>query len=84
MLKCSEPGGKAYVETSNIDGETNLKLRSSAFPKSTNLEQWNSLKGEVQYEQPNSNIHKFEGTLAVEGMDVSIYIKRIYIYACYL
>jgi phospholipid-transporting ATPase len=30
LLTSSEPHGNAYVETSNIDGESNLKLKSSA------------------------------------------------------
>lgn len=29
FLPCSEPQGICYVETSNLDGETNLKIRQS-------------------------------------------------------
>ena len=27
IIVCSEPQGMCYIETANLDGETNLKLR---------------------------------------------------------
>lgn len=35
ILTSSDPMGHVYLETSNIDGETNLKLRNSAKTSST-------------------------------------------------
>ena len=36
LLASSEPKGMAYIETSNLDGETNLKLKQ-ALPETANF-----------------------------------------------
>lgn len=36
LLASSEPAGVAYIETSNLDGETNFKIRQ-ASPKTAGL-----------------------------------------------
>jgi phospholipid-transporting ATPase len=68
LLQCSDPAGKAYVETSNIDGETNLKLRQSIIPLYA-CDDWSTVRGDVIYENPNSNIHKFEGSFSLVGLE---------------
>jgi phospholipid-transporting ATPase len=74
LLTSSEPNGVAYVETSNIDGETNLKIRSSAptrpslpaGPVWSSAEELHSLAMALEYERPNPRIHFFTGTLKLE------------------
>lgn len=74
LLQSSDPGGICYIETANIDGETNLKQRqvaSGGFPNAevdaiTGLEleqEYNPLnfKGEVYCEQPHKKIYEFNG-----------------------
>jgi phospholipid-translocating P-type ATPase (flippase) len=77
LLTSSEIDGICYVETSNIDGETNLKLRTSVAPISGPLQrgpgreddlahavrQARALSGEIVYEKPNNSINTFEATL---------------------
>ncbi|KAG5175854.1 hypothetical protein JKP88DRAFT_337379 [Tribonema minus] len=74
VLATSEEDGICYVETSQIDGETNLKLHRAPvviFPVGEDnkaaLEQVKGacaqLKGEVECEPPNLSINTFTGVL---------------------
>ena len=61
-----------YVETSNLDGETNLKLKMA--PKSTAGVPIEELKGIIECEKPNRNLYKFTGnmTLGKNGSNASL------------
>ena len=65
LLSSSEPDGFAYVETSNLDGETNLKIRQSPAETSviTTDQDLQRLEGYIIAEKPNNQIYHFEGTL---------------------
>jgi phospholipid-translocating P-type ATPase (flippase) len=75
LLTSSELHGVAYVETSNIDGETNLKIRASAPTKAGTPPgpQWHSpedlddVSMTIEYEEPNPRIHFFTGTLRIHS-----------------
>ena len=62
-------GNQCYVETTNIDGETNLKLREAPVSlkplavASHGTPNKDMFEGEVKCEPPNKNIHNFIGTL---------------------
>jgi phospholipid-translocating P-type ATPase (flippase) len=68
-------GNKCYVETANIDGETNLKLREAPSALCTELHEQIAegapvpelFRGTIEIEPPNANIHKFVGTLRLEA-----------------
>jgi magnesium-transporting ATPase (P-type) len=59
-------GNQCYIETANIDGETNLKLREapaklkSLIPPSGDIPE-KLFQGRLEYEPPNKNIHNFIG-----------------------
>eukprot|EP01034_Spumella_vulgaris_P026143 gene26144-32677_t len=77
LLMTSEPSGIAYIETSNIDGETNLKLKNSCRtgvegPMWSSSEELRSSALTIQCEQPNSSIHHFHGTLFVSGREIGV------------
>ena len=61
-------GGAAYVQTANLDGETNLKLRSAVdATRSLESADISVLRGSCQHEAPNRNLYKFEGLLSLSS-----------------
>uniref|UniRef100_A0A8C6WT98 P-type ATPase N-terminal domain-containing protein n=1 Tax=Neogobius melanostomus TaxID=47308 RepID=A0A8C6WT98_9GOBI len=65
LLCSSEPYGLCYVETSELDGETNLKVRQALTVTSelTDISKLVKFNGEVICEPPNNKLDKFTGTL---------------------
>ncbi|XP_062858425.1 probable phospholipid-transporting ATPase IM [Trichomycterus rosablanca] len=66
LLSSSEPYGLCYIETSELDGETNLKVRQ-ALPVTSDLgadvAKLAEFDGEVICEPPNNKLDRFTGTL---------------------
>ncbi|KFW70090.1 putative phospholipid-transporting ATPase ID, partial [Pygoscelis adeliae] len=65
LLSSSEPHGLCYIETAELDGETNMKVRQ-AIPVTSELGDTSKLArfdGEVICEPPNNKLDKFGGTL---------------------
>lgn len=61
----SEPQGISFIETSNLDGETNLKVRQ-ALPTTTHLTTTGELRkfsGTIECEPPNRHLYEFNGVL---------------------
>ena len=65
LISSSEPQGMAYLETSNIDGESNLKIRMSSARTChlIDLESISDFKGTLKCENPNERIYNFEGSI---------------------
>jgi phospholipid-transporting ATPase len=64
LLSSSEPEGLCYVETANLDGETNLKIKQ-AHPSTatlTNPHAVSMLRGHLMSEPPNSSLYTYDGT----------------------
>ncbi|KAL1941354.1 hypothetical protein VTO73DRAFT_7171 [Trametes versicolor] len=65
LLSSSEPEGFCYIETSNLDGETNLKIKQ-ASPQTASLTSPHlvkSLHGTLRSEHPNNSLYTYEGTV---------------------
>ncbi|KAL1964982.1 hypothetical protein VTN77DRAFT_6182 [Rasamsonia byssochlamydoides] len=69
LLASSEPEGLCYIETANLDGETNLKVKQ-AIPETAHLvnpSDLSRLTGRLRSEQPNSSLYTYEATLTMHA-----------------
>jgi phospholipid-transporting ATPase len=69
LLASSEPEGLCYIETANLDGETNLKIKQ-AIPETSHLvnpSDLSRLSGRMKSEQPNSSLYTYEATLTMHA-----------------
>ncbi|XP_055894681.1 probable phospholipid-transporting ATPase IA isoform X6 [Biomphalaria glabrata] len=72
LLSSSEPQAMCYIETSNLDGETNLKLRQGSPATSSIVtgEKLTELRGMVECEPPNRFLYEFVGNIRI-GSNIS-------------
>lgn len=69
LLSSSYEDGICYVETTNLDGETNLKVKH-ALDVTASLQDESSFqhfKAVIKCEDPNEDLYSFIGTLYYEG-----------------
>ncbi|KAK5664228.1 hypothetical protein OQA88_444 [Cercophora sp. LCS_1] len=69
LLASSEPEGLCYIETANLDGETNLKIKQGLPETSTMVSssEVSRLGGRIRSEQPNSSLYTYEATLTMQA-----------------
>ncbi|KAG5892815.1 hypothetical protein JTB14_033381 [Gonioctena quinquepunctata] len=87
ILTSSEPNGLCYIETSELDGETNLKCRQCLL-ETAEMGQDDALlgefDGEIICELPNNLLNKFEGVLVWKGRQFSLDNDKIMLRGCVL
>lgn len=75
LLSSSEPDGLAYIETANLDGETNLKSRQ-AIPEthhSKTVELLQEYRGSLmRTELPNQKLYHFTGFIQIKDKKYSL------------
>ncbi|KAI7738144.1 hypothetical protein M8C21_005040 [Ambrosia artemisiifolia] len=74
LLSSSYEDAVCYVETMNLDGETNLKLKQSLESTSTINDDSNfsNFKAAVKCEDPNASLYTFVGTMEFQGQQYAL------------
>ncbi|XP_029917736.1 phospholipid-transporting ATPase IA isoform X5 [Myripristis murdjan] len=69
ILSSSEPQGMCYIETSNLDGETNLKIRQGlqSTAEIKDIDSLMRLSGRMECESPNRHLYEFVGNIRLDG-----------------
>ncbi|KAI9338529.1 hypothetical protein BDR26DRAFT_919424 [Obelidium mucronatum] len=71
ILNTSEPDGLCYVETKNLDGETNLKIRNGLLETAQvgkdNIEKLLGYCFRIESEIPNPNLYTYTGTAVFQA-----------------
>ncbi|KAH7695805.1 Protein TAT-2 a, partial [Aphelenchoides avenae] len=87
LLSSSEPHGLCYIETAELDGETNLKTRA-ALPETAVMgdivKDISDFDGEVVCEPPNNRLNRFEGRLNYKGQTFPLDNNRMLLRGCRL
>lgn len=87
LLSSSEPNGLCFIETAELDGETNLKCKQ-CLVETSDMGQRDDLlaafDGEILCEPPNNLLNKFDGTLLWQGNRYSLDNDKILLRGCVL
>lgn len=82
LLGSSDASGVAYVETLNLDGESNLKSRYARQETSDKHPELGPITGAIICELPNRNIYEFTAYMDLNGVRVAIGVNNIVLRGC--
>ncbi|KAJ3214767.1 hypothetical protein HDU67_001212 [Dinochytrium kinnereticum] len=81
ILATSEPECLCYVETKNLDGETNLKIRKglseTSFLDPKSMKDFDKLQFRIESEPPNSNLFSFKSTAIFTPSTISFVAEKL-------
>ncbi|XP_048187660.1 probable phospholipid-transporting ATPase IM [Perognathus longimembris pacificus] len=87
LLSSSEPHGLCYIETAELDGETNLKVRHALSVTSelgADISRLAKFDGIVVCEAPNNKLDKFSGVLTWKDRKHTLTNQRLILRGCVL
>ncbi|XP_034751745.1 phospholipid-transporting ATPase IC [Etheostoma cragini] len=85
LLSSSNPNSLCYVETAELDGETNLKFKlglrvtDERLQGERQLAEFNAL---IECEEPNNRLDKFVGTMLYEGKRYPLDLDNMLLRGC--
>ncbi|GMY23532.1 phospholipid-transporting ATPase 1 [Fagus crenata] len=84
LLSTSDPTGVAYVQTVNLDGESNLKTRYAKQETLYKMPDKEKVGGLIKCEKPNRNIYGFHANMEIDGKKLSLGPSNIVLRGCEL
>lgn len=87
LVSTSEPNGLCYVETAELDGETNLKAKqclNETVEMGQDPELLTQFNGEIVCEPPNNILNRFDGTLIWNNQRYAVDNDKILLRGCVL
>ncbi|KAG9443296.1 hypothetical protein H6P81_014636 [Aristolochia fimbriata] len=84
LLGTSDPSGIAYIQTMNLDGESNLKTRYARQETASTDFEGGNISGLIRCEQPNRNIYEFTANMEFNGHKVPLSQSNIILRGCQL
>ncbi|KAM9841703.1 phospholipid-transporting ATPase ID [Aulostomus maculatus] len=87
LLSSSEPLNLVYVETAELDGETNLKVKQALTvtgEMGDSIQALAHFSGEVVCEPPNNRLDKFKGKLTLSGQTYALDNDKVLLRGCTL
>ncbi|KAL2641929.1 hypothetical protein R1flu_009516 [Riccia fluitans] len=84
LLGTSDASGIAYVQTINLDGESNLKSRYAIQETSAKHPETGPISGTLICETPNRNIYEFTAYMDLDGVHLPLGPKNIILRGCEL
>nr|GMD39989.1 phospholipid-transporting ATPase 1-like [Ipomoea batatas] len=84
LLGTSDHSGIAYIQTMNLDGESNLKTRYARQETNSLVHEGAEISGVIRCEQPNRNIYEFTANMELKGQRLSLSQSNIILRGCQL